>query len=44
MLFRARKETFLPDYSVHGVLQARKPEWVAITNSFWQLVGQLENF
>ena len=33
-----------PDYSVHGVLQARKPEWVAITNSFWQLVGQLENF
>ena len=33
MLFRARKETFLPDYSVHGVLQAIILEWVAMPSS-----------
>ena len=37
-----------PDSSVQGVLQARRLKWVAIsftiTNSFSQLLGQLENF
>ena len=33
MLFRARKETFLPDYYVHGILQAIILEWVAMPSS-----------
>ena len=33
MLFRARKETFLPDYSVHGILQAIILEWVVMPSS-----------